>query len=296
MIEKYFTEEEKKRVLNFLLLLFIFFLFGLIFLLMVMPGIRNANKPESLPESLTTSLKTGWLEPTEYPPLKEEEDISLTKEEILNPSEKTIQRGDYLYGIYCISCHGEKGEGDGIGAINMVPPPRNFKKVSDFKNGANIQGIYKTLLEGIPNTSMQSYEYLSKNSLISISLKVLRLGNINITEDKNVESFISNLFSQREPPKIKIPFSFAKKIMIEEHKKMKDLENIDPLKYFQRDFIEDKEKAKVIIFELLKISKNYEDFKKGILHSLGNGFSPKLIYLKEKDWQEIYNKIKGDKI
>lgn len=295
MIEKYFTKEEKIRIINFLLTLFAFFFFTLIFLLILLPGIRNANKPKILPESLTTSLKTGWLDPLEFPPLKEGGSISLTPKEVFQPSEEFIQKGESLYGIYCLTCHGEKGEGDGIGATGMSPPPRNFKKLSDFKNDANIQGIYKTLTEGIPNSSMQSYEYLSKYDLMALTIKVLKLGAIEISKDSKTEAFILNLFSQKEPPKIKIPFSFAKKIVIEEYEKMEDIKKVEPFKYFSKEFIGEKENVKFVLSKALINSKNYEDFKKIIFLSLEEDILKKFIYLKDKDLEEIYKKMKGER-
>jgi mono/diheme cytochrome c family protein len=45
---------------------------------------------------------------------------------------KTLNLGKQVYIEYCMSCHGEKGDGNGIAAKGSVPPPRNFT-----------QGLYK---------------------------------------------------------------------------------------------------------------------------------------------------------
>lgn len=44
----------------------------------------------------------------------------------------TLNLGKQVYTEYCMSCHGVKGDGNGIAAKGSVPPPRNFT-----------QGLYK---------------------------------------------------------------------------------------------------------------------------------------------------------
>ena len=36
--------------------------------------------------------------------------------------------GKQLFGHYCVTCHGEQGEGDGQNAYNLDPAPPNFKE------------------------------------------------------------------------------------------------------------------------------------------------------------------------
>ena len=42
-------------------------------------------------------------------------------------SASTLNLGQTTYTEYCVSCHGVKGDGNGISAKGMYPPPRNFK-------------------------------------------------------------------------------------------------------------------------------------------------------------------------
>lgn len=42
-------------------------------------------------------------------------------------SAKTLNLGQNTYLEYCVSCHGVKGDGQGISYKGMYPPPRNFK-------------------------------------------------------------------------------------------------------------------------------------------------------------------------
>ena len=62
----------------------------------------------------------------------------------------TAREGRVLYGDNgCASCHGEKGYGDGSVAATLEPKPRDFRDVSAFKNGFDVQAIATTIAEGI---------------------------------------------------------------------------------------------------------------------------------------------------
>jgi len=54
----------------------------------------------------------------------------------------------------CDSCHGKNGGGDGPAGSALDPPPRNFRKIGDYKQGSNLESITKTIMTGIPGTMM----------------------------------------------------------------------------------------------------------------------------------------------
>lgn len=58
-----------------------------------------------------------------------------------------------LYMTNCATCHGPEGKGDGPSAIAFTPPPRNYTApASEWKNAKSIEGVTKTLTEGVmPN-------------------------------------------------------------------------------------------------------------------------------------------------
>ena len=76
-------------------------------------------------------------------------------------SELLLAHGDKAFQIYCSSCHGKTGLGDGLAAAGLKPAPRNLVKGAWTKGGDSV-ALYKTLVQGIEGSSMVSFSYLSK--------------------------------------------------------------------------------------------------------------------------------------
>jgi cytochrome c2 len=77
--------------------------------------------------------------------------------------------GKELYDTTCKSCHGETGLGDGAAGQGIVPAPRNFTKLAEFKFGYTSEDLYKTLEKGSPGTSMAAFGYLPEDDRIAIT-------------------------------------------------------------------------------------------------------------------------------
>jgi mono/diheme cytochrome c family protein len=44
--------------------------------------------------------------------------------------DKLVQRGRFLYRVYCINCHGDNGRGDGVSAKLLRVPPTDLTRLS----------------------------------------------------------------------------------------------------------------------------------------------------------------------
>lgn len=78
---------------------------------------------------------------------------------MVNPIEATdrsITRGAELFQTTCAVCHGETGQGDGVGAAGLDPKP---SKLSDAHVQGNPDGvIFYTISKGVPRTAMVAWE------------------------------------------------------------------------------------------------------------------------------------------
>lgn len=81
-------------------------------------------------------------------------------DEVENPNEKLIALGAQVYLESCASCHGEDGKGDGAGGAMLNPKPRDFHDPEGWKNGRELTGMFQTLVQGIPGSGMNAYEFL----------------------------------------------------------------------------------------------------------------------------------------
>jgi len=56
-------------------------------------------------------------------------------------------KGAQVFKMYCETCHGPAGAGDGPVGKTLVPPPRNFQ-VAEFKYGGTDQAIFEVISNG----------------------------------------------------------------------------------------------------------------------------------------------------
>jgi DMSO reductase family type II enzyme heme b subunit len=77
-----------------------------------------------------------------------------------------IGMGPALYGKYCVSCHGDTGNGQGPLSPMLIPPPRDFTK-GIFKGRSShpelpptATDLMRSLIHGIPLSSMLSYSFI----------------------------------------------------------------------------------------------------------------------------------------
>jgi hypothetical protein len=72
-----------------------------------------------------------------------------------------LSRGKEIFSMYCVSCHGKGGRGDGPGGAGIVPPPRDLV-AGRWRKGGTSKELFVTISEGIEGTSMGSYGHLDK--------------------------------------------------------------------------------------------------------------------------------------
>lgn len=75
-------------------------------------------------------------------------------------SDILLTHGNKYFQIHCSSCHGKTGKGDGLLSAGLKPPPRNFI-TGNWKQGGSSIALYKTVVNGIKDTSMPGFSYLS---------------------------------------------------------------------------------------------------------------------------------------
>src|SRR5574337_135109 len=77
-------------------------------------------------------------------------------------------QGKAIYEKKCVLCHGVDGKGDGPGAVNLDPKPRDFTKAK-YKIRTSPSGqaptdadLFRVITEGMPGTSMPAWKVLSE--------------------------------------------------------------------------------------------------------------------------------------
>ncbi len=82
-----------------------------------------------------------------------------------------LARAAQLYSDNCASCHGVNGAGDGPLAAGLQPPPVDF---TDRKRYAqrNLYGLYNTITQGVPGTSMKPFHEMSADDRWSLAFYV----------------------------------------------------------------------------------------------------------------------------
>ncbi|HXK61811.1 MAG TPA: cytochrome c [Acidobacteriota bacterium] len=85
------------------------------------------------------------------------------------PSPEALNEGTRLYSEHCRLCHGPGGRGDGPAGTTLKPPPRDLTRLSGWRNGTRLSGIFRSLTLGIPSTSMPAFDYLTHQQRFAIS-------------------------------------------------------------------------------------------------------------------------------
>ena len=73
-----------------------------------------------------------------------------------------LEKGKSVFATNCVTCHGEKGDGNGPAGAYMNPKPRNFA-TEKFKKGDKPQQIFNSITNGLEGTAMTSYKHIPED-------------------------------------------------------------------------------------------------------------------------------------
>lgn len=298
MIEKYVDSKELKRMLSTLMVVVGCLIIAALFGILVVPGLRNANKPPVPAAVSPVTGETGWLDPTEFPVEKGRVIPPVDPATLMASSRELTDRGKSLFEQHCSTCHGESGKGDGPAAGTMTPHPRDFTAAEGWINGRNIPGIYKTLAQGIPDSSMVAFDYLTKRDRMALVHFVLSLsGNADAPGSPAAMQALSDeLASPGERTNNKIPVSMAMVKLESEFSPAVPLEvsgddHSGGAEILRRTMADSSRAAQV-----LNTSRTWREGPAALARSLlpdlpGNGFTAETATLKPVEWQMLYDEL-----
>lgn len=294
MIDRYVSPSELKRLLSALLVVAVFIALLAVFAFTVIPGTRNANRPVTGPGMvpggplLPRAGNSGWLDPTDYPAERGRTLPPVDPATVMTPNPALLTKGKALFGQACVSCHGEKGEGDGAAGKGLTPPPRNFTHKDGWKNGTRIDAIYKTLEEGVKGSSMVSYAYLSKKDRMALVHYVRSLGSFDHgPENPEALAAMAKLFaSSGEVLPNRIPVAAAMAKLEREYRRPARVDRKqDPI---LGEAVADPARAAQVLAQLPDWRTSDQALAAGIVPGIpGNGFRPEVSRFTPVQWQTL---------
>jgi mono/diheme cytochrome c family protein len=298
MIEKYVNAEELKQLLSSLVVVVGGLTIAGLLASILVPGLRNANKPEA-PMPVTPVVgELGWLDPTEFPPEQGRVIPPLDPKALIAPSPDLIARGKQVFTQNCTSCHGEQGRGDGPASTTMDPRPRNFTSSAGWDKGYDLPTIFKTVTEGIQGTSMASFDYLSKRDRMALAHYVQSFGSFphGTGSPQAMEDLSKKLAAAGGKTPNKIPVSMAMAKLEEEFSAPPLLtvasEDHSPAAELFRRVIVDRTRAAQTLAGSESWRAGAKELAASILPGVPeNGFSESVATLSAEEWKELHGEL-----
>ena len=281
------------------------FVFPLFFIVILLLGIYFVTNLDQISFNEQVGSVTDSTNIKKEIPLKKGGLIPAVDLELVqNPTPDFISKGKELFTNNCRSCHGDNGMGDGPAGAMLNPKPRNLHAVDGWTNGRNIDEMYKTLQEGIPNTGMAAYEYMPKIDRFEIISYIRTLAQFpSISGDQLINLDMNFQVSESATVPSTIPVSSAE-IKLEEENSVVNKQFLN----FQMLLNVSQGNAGA---DLLK--NNYQDYKKifttfvrlGTNHNLdkyvsivladpiNSGFNPSVEQLSKEEWKMLYDYLKS---
>jgi DMSO reductase family type II enzyme heme b subunit len=125
--------------------------------------------------------------PEETPANPAQKAAQVAADELPAPAIKPAT-GPELYVQHCATCHGEKGDGQGIAARILFPKPRDFtagrfRLISTMNGVPTDEDLTAVLVRGMPGSSMPSWGHLGKGQIQLLVDEVKRLRQAGLRED-----------------------------------------------------------------------------------------------------------------
>jgi mono/diheme cytochrome c family protein len=219
------------------------------------------------------------------------------------PTPELIANGSKIYKTTCASCHGDEGTGTGMASVGLNPAPRNFTKHEGWINGETISGIYTTLQEGIPNSSMIAYDFLTPEEKFSLA-HYIRSEFINDPpmDDENDLSGLDNLYNLSAGTKVagQMPVKSAMQLIAEKQeakidKINKAVENINIYSNSRTSQLLNNvtDNLRLALAALVNSDKwrgSEELLIKFLTSNVNqNGFNGRVFNLTSNEWNTLYN-------
>ena len=132
------------------------------------PAPATGGEPPSAEELAAAEAAAQALE---YP---EWETVPVGEHRDYNQRASLIQRGHLVYAKYCVGCHGEYGDGNGVAAARLITKPRDFTS-GIYKFRSTDSGslpleadLYRTIAHGLSRVSMPAFPLMPEGDKIAV--------------------------------------------------------------------------------------------------------------------------------
>ncbi len=290
MIERFVSPQELRRLMAGLTAAIgVILVFG-VFALIVVPGLRNANQPPTQAPVEAVAGSSGWLDPTEYPPMRGYEIPPLDPATVMSPTPDLLNRGKALFGQYCVPCHGEDGRGDGPAAGSLKPSPRNFTQPAGWTNGPGRPDIFKTLSNGVPGSAMVAYDILTKKDRMALVHYVRSFAKFSEPAESSasLDALAKELAAPGERVPNRIPVSVAAPKLIVEFHPAPALAIGRQSPPVLAEAVADVARASQVLAEAAEWRRSPGDLARVVLPDLpSDGFRPQVAALDPAGWRSL---------